>query len=61
MLLTNHSSFVHIVSIACTTGNRNLTDRNMLITHGVLKMASNVCREVNEVREERFRRREHAG
>ena len=32
--------------------------RNILIIHGILKMASSVCREVNEVREERLRRRE---
>ena len=28
---------------------------NTLLTHGVLKMVSNVCREVDEVREERLR------
>ena len=37
----------------------------MLLIHGILKMASNVCREVDEVRElreERLRRRrEHDG
>ena len=32
----------------------------LTITRGVLKMVSNVCREVDEVREERvMRRREH--
>ena len=36
--------------------NGNLTVRNMLITRDILKIASNVCREVDEVREERFRR-----
>ena len=29
---------------------------NMLITHSILKMASNVSREVDEVWEERFKR-----
>ena len=43
------------MSIACTTVNGNLTVRNM-ITRDILKIASNVCREVDEVREERFRR-----
>ena len=38
--------------------NRNLTVCNILITHGILKTAINVCREVNEMREERLRRRE---
>ena len=38
------------------TVNENLTIRKMLIMHGVLKMVSNVCREVDEVREKRFRR-----
>ena len=45
------------MSIVCTTVNGNLTVCNMLITHGILKMVSNVCRGVNEVREERLRRR----
>ena len=40
------------------TVNRNLTVRNMLITRGMLKMVSNVSGEVDEVREERLRRRE---
>ena len=31
--------------------------RNTLLTHDALKMVSNVCREVNEVREERLGRR----
>ena len=44
------------MNIACTTVNRNLTVHNMLITCVILKMASNVCRQVNEVREERLRR-----
>ena len=44
------------MSVACTTVNRNLTVHNMLITCVILKMTSNVCREVNEVREERLRR-----
>ena len=48
--LTNHSSFVNISYVACATVNGNLTVRNTLLTHGVLKMASNVCREVNEMR-----------
>ena len=39
------------------TVNRNLTVRNMLITYGILKLASNVSREVDEVREERLGRR----
>ena len=41
----------------CMIVNGKLTVCNMLITHGVLKMVSNVCREVSEVREERLRRR----
>ena len=49
---------LYIGSVACTTVNKNLTVRNMLITCGVLKMVSNLCREVDEVREERLRRRE---
>ena len=40
------------------TVNRNLTVRNMLITHGILTMVSNVSGKVDEVREERLRRRE---
>ena len=44
------------MSVACTTVNGNLTVRNMLITRDILKIASSVCREVDEVREERFRR-----
>ena len=43
------------MSVTCTTVNGNLTVRNM-ITRDILKIASNVCREVDEVREERFRR-----
>ena len=39
------------------TVNGNLTDLNTLLTHSILIMVSNVCREVDEVREERFRRR----
>ena len=39
------------------TVNGNLTVLNTLLTHNILIMASNVCREVDEVREERFRRR----
>ena len=31
--------------------------RNTLLTHGVLNMVSNVCREVDEVRKERLGRR----
>ena len=41
----------------CSTVNGNLTVSNMLITGGILKIPSNVCREVDEVREERLRRR----
>ena len=51
--------FLYISYAACMTVNGNLTVHNMLITHGVLKMASSWCREVDEVREERLRRREH--
>ena len=29
----------------------------MFITCGIIKMVSNICREVNEVREQRLRRR----
>ena len=43
---------LYIGSVACTTVNKNLTVYNMLITCGVLKMVSNLCREVDEVREE---------
>ena len=54
--LTSHSSFVYISIVACATMNGNLTVCNtLLITCGILKMASNVCGEVNEVREERLR------
>ena len=52
-----HSSSVYIASIVCKTVNGNLTVRNMLITYGILKVASNVSREIDEVREERLRRR----
>ena len=45
------------MSVACTTVNRNLTVRNVLITSGILKIASNVCKEIDEVREERLWRR----
>ena len=58
--MTSNSSFVYVATVVCTTVNGNLTVYNMLITYGILKMASNVCREVNEVREERLiRRRDH--
>ena len=51
--------FVCVPSIACTTVNEKLTVCNiLLITHDLLKMMSNICREVDEVREERIRRRE---
>lgn len=53
---TSHLSFVYVVSVTCTTVNGSLTVCNILISGGILKMASNVCREVNEVREERLRR-----
>ena len=53
-----HSSFVYyVVSIVCTTVNRNLTVHNMLITFGILKVVSNVYGEVDKVREERLRKR----
>ena len=55
--LTSHSSFAYIASVTCSTVNGNLTVSNMLITGGILKIPSNVCREVDEVREERLRRR----
>ena len=51
-------SLVYVASVACMTVYRNLTVCNMLITCGALKMVSNVCREVNKVREERLRRTE---
>ena len=41
----------------CSTVNGNLTVSNMLITGGISKIPSNVCREVDEMREERLRRR----
>ena len=47
----------YVMYVTCTRVNGNLTDRNMLITCGILKMISSVCREVDEVREERLRRR----
>ena len=55
--MTSNLSFVHIASITCMTVNRNLTVCNTLITCGILNMVNNVCREVDEVREERLRRR----
>ena len=56
--LTSPSSFVNVLYLACATMNRNLTVHNTLLTHGVLTMVSNVCREVDKVREERLRQRE---
>ena len=54
--LTSHSSFVNVsYIIACVTVNGSLTVCNTLLTSGILKMVSNVCREVGEVREVRFR------
>ena len=47
----------YVMYVTCTRVNGNLTVRNMLITCGILKMMSSVCREVDEVREERLRRR----
>ena len=47
----------YVMYVTCTRVNGNLTVRNMLITCGILKMANNVCREVDKVREERLRRR----
>ena len=38
------------------TVNGNLTVHNMQITPGILKMVSNVCREVDETDEERHAR-----
>ena len=55
--LTSHSSFVNISYISCATMNGNLTVRNTLFTHGILKMASNVCREVNKVMKKKLRQR----
>ena len=55
--LTSHSRFEYIESVACMKVNGNLTVHNVLITRGILKMARTVCREVDEVREERLRRR----
>ena len=46
-----------ICCVHCVYNNEWLIVHNVLITHGVLKMVSNVCREVNEVREERLRRK----
>ena len=57
MRLTSHSSFVNIASITCMTVDRNLTVCNILIIHDILKVVSIVSREVDEVREERLRRR----
>ena len=56
-MMTSHSSFVYISCIACVTVNGNLTVCNTLLRRGILKMASNVCREVDEVREEKLRQR----
>ena len=55
--MTSYSSFIYIVTVVCTTLNRNLTVHNMLITRGILNKASNVCREIDEVRGKKFRRR----
>ena len=55
--LTSHSSFVYVESVACMKMNGNLTIHNVLITCGILKMARTVYRKVDEVREERLRRR----
>ena len=49
------SSFVNVLYLMCATVNRNLTVHNTLLTCGVLTMVSNVCREVDEVREEKLR------
>ena len=56
--MTSYSSFIYIATVVCTTVNRNLTVRNMLITHGILNKASNVCREIDGVRGKRLRRRQ---
>ena len=53
--LISHSSFVYVLYIIFATVDGNLIIRNMLLTREVLKVLSNVCREVNEVREERLR------
>ena len=42
----------------CATVNGNLTVCNTLLIRGILKMASSVCREVDEVREVREEREE---
>ena len=56
--LTSHSSFVYVSIVACATMNGNLTVCNtLLITCGILKTASNIYGEVDEVREERLRQR----
>ena len=49
--MTNHSSFVNVSYVACVTVDRNFTVHNTLLTCSVLKVASNACREVDEVRE----------
>ena len=53
--LISHSSFVYVLYVIFPTVDGNLIVRNMLLTYGILKMVSNVCREVDEVREERLR------
>ena len=57
--LTSYSRFVSILCVACVTVNRNLTVCSKLLTCGILKLASNVCREVDEVREARLRRKKN--
>ena len=48
-----------VASVTCTTVNRDFAVCKMLlITCSVFKMENNICREVDEVREERFSRRE---
>ena len=54
--LTSHSSFAYVSIVAYATMNGNLTVCNtLLITCGILKKESNICGEVDEVREERLR------
>ena len=56
--MTSYSSFIYVATVVCMTLNRNLTVHDMLITHGILNKASNVCREIDEERGKKLRRRQ---
>ena len=52
-------NFVYIASGLCTM-NGNITVHSTLITCSILIMVSNVCREVDEVREEGLNKKEES-